>query len=218
MNIENARKNMVDCQIKTWDVFDLKVLDAFEKVKREDFVPPGYEDLAFADINLDLGDSQKMMSPKVEARILQSLALRNEDKVLEIGSGSGHMTALLAVLSKEVASFECRKNLFEAANSNLKKAAIKNAKVYHDDGLTEYKKFAPYDVIVLSGATPRRQRIIEKSLAIGGRMFAIVGSGDVMEAHLVQRISESNWHLEILFETSSEILKGSELQPAFQFD
>ena len=90
--------------------------------------------------------------------------------------------------------------------------------MYHDDGLTEYKKFAPYDVIVLSGATPRRQRIIEKSLAIGGRMFAIVGSGDVMEAHLVQRISESNWHLEILFETSSEILKGSELQPAFQFD
>ena len=218
MNIEDARKNMVDCQIKTWDVFDLEVLDAFEKVKREDFVPSGYEQLAFADINLDLGDSQKMMSPKVEARILQALAPRSEDKVLEIGAGSGHMTALLAVLSKEVVSFECRKNLFEAALSNLKKAAIENVKVYHGNGLTEYEKFAPFDVIVLSGATPNRQRVIEKSLALGGRMFTIVGTGDVMEAQLVQRISEANWHLEILFETSSEILKGSELQPVFQFD
>tara|TARA_B100000945_G_C20104769_1_gene467508 strand:- start:8 stop:664 length:657 start_codon:yes stop_codon:yes gene_type:complete len=218
MNIDDARKNMVDCQIKTWDVFDLEVLDAFERIKREDFVPSGHHALAFADINLDLGDDQKMMSPKVEARILQALALRKKDKVLEIGSGSGHMTALLAVLSKEVISFECRKNLFDTASSNLKKAAIDNAKVYHGDGLTEYKKFAPYDVIVLSGATPSRQRIIEKSLAIGGRMFTIVGSGDVMEAQLVQRISESNWHLENLFETSTEILKGSELQPVFQFD
>ena len=113
MNIDEARKNMVDCQIKTWDVFDLEVLDAFEKVKREDFVPSGYRELAFADVNLDLGDNQKMMSPKVEARILQALALRKEDKVLEIGSGSGHMTALLAVLSKDVISFECRKNLYE---------------------------------------------------------------------------------------------------------
>tara|TARA_Y100001970_G_scaffold160335_1_gene196126 strand:- start:158 stop:814 length:657 start_codon:yes stop_codon:yes gene_type:complete len=218
MNIDDARKNMVDCQIKTWDVFDLDVLDAFEKVKRENFVPSAYHELAFADINLDIGDSQKMMSPKVEARILQALALRKEDKVLEIGSGSGHMTALLAVLSKDVISFECRKNLFETARSNLKKAAIDNVRIYHGDGLTEYKQFAPYDVIVLSGATPNRQRIIEKSLAIGGRMFTIVGSGDVMEAKLVQRISESNWHLENLFETSAEILKGSELQPVFQFD
>ena len=218
MNIDEARKNMVDCQIKTWDVFDLEVLDAFEKVKREDFVPSGYRELAFADVNLDLGDNQKMMSPKVEARILQALALTKEDKVLEIGSGSGHMTALLAVLSKEVISFECRQNLFEAAQSNLKRAAIDNVRIHHGDGLTEYKKFAPYDVIVLSGATPNRQRIIENSLAIGGRMFAIVGSGDVMVAQLMQRISNSNWHLENLFETTAEILKGSEIQPVFQFD
>ena len=218
MNIDDARKNMVDCQIKTWDVFDLEVIDAFGKVKREDFVPPGYQELAFADINLDLGDSQKMMSPKVEARILQALAPGNQDKVLEIGSGSGHMTALLAVLSKEVISFECRKNLFETATSNLKKASMDNVKIYHGNGLTEYKKFVPYDVIVLSGATPCRQRTIEESLAVGGRMFTIVGSGDVMEAQLVQRISESNWHLEILFETSSEILNGSEIKPVFEFD
>ena len=109
MNIEDARKNMVDCQIKTWDVFDLQVLDAFEKVKREDFVPRGSENLAFADINLDLGDGQKMMSPKVEARILQALALKDGDKVLEIGSGSGHMTALLAFLAKEVAVLSVEK-------------------------------------------------------------------------------------------------------------
>ena len=103
---------------------------------KEDFVPSGYRELAFAGVNLDLGDNQKMMSPKVEARILQALALTKEDKVLEIGSGSGHMTALLAVLSKEVISFECRKSLFEAAQSNLKRAAIDNVRIHHGDGLT----------------------------------------------------------------------------------
>ena len=218
MDIESARQNMVDCQIKTWDVFDLDVIEAFLTIKREDFVPTTYKKLAFADTSLDLDDNQTMMSPKLEARLLQALSLTKKDKVLEVGTGTGHMTALLSVLSKEVVSFECRSSLFEKAKSNLEKANIKNTTLLCGNGLTEFNRFAPFDAVVFSGSLPKRDKKIEESLAIEGRMFAIIGTGDVMEAILIQRISVSDWHSETLFETSAEILQGAEIPPVFRFE
>ena len=218
MDIESARQNMVDCQIKTWDVFDLDVIEAFKKVKREYFVPEIFKNLAFADINLDIGEGQTMMNPKLEARLLQALSLNSNDKVLEIGTGTGHVTALLSNLVREVFSFECRPSIFSAAKSNLDQSGVRNVKLYCENGLTGCEKYSPFDVIVLLGSIPRRERKIEELLVNGGRMFAIVGSGDVMEAILIQRVSQSDWHYEVLFETSTEALQGTEITPTFQFD
>jgi len=218
MDIESARRNMIDCQIKTWDVFDLDVIETFTEVKREHFVPEIFKTLAFADINLDIGYGQTMMSPKLEARLLQSLSLKRNDKVLEIGTGTGHVTALLAKLAREVFSFECHPDLFKSAKSNLEKSGTRNVRLLCENGLTACDQFSPFDVIVLLGSIPNRERKLEELLAIGGRMFAIVGSGVVMDAVLIQRVSESDWHYEVLFETSTEALLGTEISPTFQFD
>ena len=217
MDIESARQNMVDCQIKTWDVFDSAVIEAFGRIKREDFVPPKYKKLAFADTTLDIGQNQQMMSPKVEARLLQALTIQATDKVLEVGTGTGHLTALLATLANKVYSFECNSELHHFSESNLKTAGFKNVHLNLGDGTNGCRDFAPYDIIVLSGSMPARRKNIEEQLIVGGRMFAIIGSGVVMDAVLVKRITEHDWYNEVLFETTAEVLEGTKAPIPFEF-
>ena len=217
MDIESARQNMVDCQIKTCDVFDSAVIEAFRRIKREDFVPLKYKKLAFADTMLDIGQNQQMMSPKVEARLLQALAIQATDKVLEVGTGTGHLTALLATLANKVFSFECDSELHHSSESNLKTADFKNVHLHLGDGANGCHDFAPYDVIVLSGSIPARRKSIEEQLIVGGRMFAIIGSGAVMDAVLIKRITEHDWYNEVLFETSAEVLEGTKAPILFEF-
>ncbi len=217
MDIEAARQNMVNCQLKTWDVFDQKVLDLFETVKRECFVPDDYRNLAFADTTIKIGPTQNMFSPKVEARILQALDIKKNEKVLEIGTGTGYFTSLLASLGREVISFEIVEDLALRAQKNIDYAGLKNVLILNEDGSSGMKKESPFDVIVLTGSVPIRPNKLEDQLATGGRLFSVIGETPVMTASLFTRVRENDWIIDDLFETDVEPLQGFDTPPVFEF-
>ena len=205
MNTEQARFNMIQQQIRPWDVLDPGVLELLSVVKREDFVPAEYRDLAFADVEIPMKANatpgQKMLAPRVEARMLQELAIRNTDKVLEIGTGSGYMAALLAAKAEFVYSVEIDPELVDFARKNLQRAGVVNVSVDQGDGAHGWKLYAPYDVIVVSGSLPLLPEALLRQLKIGGRLVAIVGAEPSMEAQLVKRVDESAFSTVNLFET-----------------
>lgn len=217
MDLETARFNMVEQQIRPWEVLDPDVLDACMKVRRELFVPDAYRRLAFSDTNIDIGHGQSMMAPKVEARALQSLAVRPADRALEIGTGSGHLTALLASLAAHVTSIEIFEDLAEEGKRNLGQAGVTNVKLHVGDGLEGWSTAAPYDVIAVTGSCPERREAIEQQLSIGGRLFIVLGTPPVMEATLVTRVDKSTWATESMFETELAPLVGAESKPEFSF-
>jgi protein-L-isoaspartate(D-aspartate) O-methyltransferase len=217
MDLETARFNMIEQQIRPWEVLDPNVLAACADVHRELFVPEAYRKLAFTDTNINLGHSQSMMSPKIEARLLQSLSIQASDRILEIGTGSGYLVALLATLGAHVTSIEQYADLSTAAQSNLRRAGITNAKLHVGDGIDGWSTAEPYDVIVVTGSCQSRRPAIEQQLSINGRMFVVVGSAPVMEALLITRLSKDTWATESLFETDLTPLSGAELKPEFKF-
>lgn len=201
MNIEQARFNMIEQQIRPWEVLDQRVLDLLFVVKREDFVPQAYKALAFADMEIPLGQGQSMLSPKLEARLLQELAVKKTDKALEIGTGSGYMAALLAAQAEHVVSVECNAQLADLARINLQNAGIGNVTVEVGDGARGWSQRGPYDVIVVSGALPQVPAELLKQLRVGGRLAVIVGAAPVMEAQLITCTAEGTYNTVNLFET-----------------
>jgi protein-L-isoaspartate(D-aspartate) O-methyltransferase len=185
-DVERARFNMVEQQIRTWDVLDPAVLELLFTVKREEFVPGAYRSLAFADLEIPLGDGQRMWTPKLEARVLQVLALQPDDRVLEIGTGSGYVTALLAARGARVTSVEIDAGRAASARANLVRHGFERVRVEVGDGARGYGHDG-YDAIVLTGSTPVLPDAFVGQLVPGGRLFAIVGDAPVMRARLVRR-------------------------------
>ena len=191
MNFEKARFNMIEQQIRPWDVLDGDVLQLLSEVKREDFVPLAHKILAFADMEIPLGHGQFMLPPRVEARMLQDAAIQKTEKVLEIGSGSGYMAALLAHQAQRVISLEINPELAKMARENLQKAGVFNAEVRQFDGSKGTPAESPFDVIVLSGSVAVVPSALLAQLKVGGRLVAIVGDEPVMRATVVTRSSDT---------------------------
>lgn len=215
---EQSRFNMVEQQIRPWDVLDPKVLELFKQVPRENFVPKQFKGLAFADIEVPLGEGQQMLSPKIEGRILQALSIKPADKVLEIGTGAGYLTALMAKQAKQVDSIELHAKLSAQAAKNLAAQKIKNVSLIVGDGTEGLAAKAPYDVIVFTGALsiPPTQQL-EEQLAVGGRMFFVVGEPPAMEAMLVERIASDIFKRDALFETCLPLLANAPKEKRFTF-
>jgi protein-L-isoaspartate(D-aspartate) O-methyltransferase len=217
MDFEQARFNMVEQQIRPWEVLDPEVLDLMMTVRREDFVPEAYRSIAFADLEIPLAAGAKMWAPKVEARILQELALKKSDRVLEIGTGSGFLAALMASKAVEVVSIEIDRALAEQAKKNLAKAEFRNVTVEAGDGCKGWASKAPYDVIVVTGALPSIPAELLAQLKVGGRLAAIVGQSPLMLAQIVTQTSEGVFSTMNLFETVIDPLKSVKSAPAFAF-
>lgn len=219
MDFENARFNMVEQQIRPWDVLDPKVLDLLFHVKREDFVSDDQRLIAFVDTELPLPNGTFMLQPKVEARLLQELAIKPEDRALEIGAGSGYVTALLGKLAREVHAVESDGSMKTLADKNLKKSGNGNATVHEGNGLAGLPAKAPFDVIFVGGSLPVIPETLRKQLAIGGRMVVVVGDLPVMRAMLIRRDSETAFAETVLFDTCIPRLAGFEaIEPQrFQF-
>ena len=225
MNIEQARFNMIEQQIRPWDVLNPGVLELLAIVKREDFLPPEHRALAFVDTEVPLssstGGQQCMLAPKVEARILQELAVGRHERVLEIGAGSGHMAALLAHKAQQVTSLEIDADLARFAAANLKRAGVMNANVVNADGADgaggDLVKEGPFDVIVLSGSVAEVPEALLAQLKVGGRLAAIVGAEPVMRAILITRSSDNGLERTVLFDTVAQRLRGFKEPTKFRF-
>lgn len=219
MNYEQARFNMVEQQIRTWEVLDQRVLDVISRTPREAFVPPEHRALAFADTCIPLGNGQVMMRPNVEGRLLQALDIQETDIVLEIGTGSGYLTACLAQLAKHVYSVDIFPDFIEKAGNTLTAQAVNNITLSHGDASATWGDRPEYDVIAITGALPVLPDSYKRLLAPNGRLFVIVGDNSlpVMEAWLITRVSEQHWTSESLFETSIPPLMNAVKPKAFVF-
>jgi protein-L-isoaspartate(D-aspartate) O-methyltransferase len=219
MNIEQARFNMIEQQIRPWDVLDQDILTLLGVVKRENFVPSAYRNLAFTDMEIPLGniaEGEVMLAPRVEARLLQDLQLRKHERVLEIGTGSGFMAALLAHRAAHVTTLEISPSLAKLADERLYQALVINTKVINIDAC-DYIAREPFDVIVLSGSVAEVPQSLLKLLKVGGRMAAIVGDEPVMRAQIITRNSDDNYSATVLFDTVAPRLKGFSASSAFTF-
>ena len=212
MNLELARFNMVEQQIRPWEVLDQDVLDLLYVVRREEFVPAEFRELAFSDTEVPLGDGERMWAPKIEARVLQALGARKSETAFEVGAGSGYFAALLAHCVHHVTSAEINPRLKAFAEQNLKRQGIDNVTVEQGDAARGWKGRAPYDIIVITGSTPVLPQQFLDQLKPGGRLFAIVGDAPVMEARLVTCVGQGSHRSVNLFETSFPPLRNA-LQP-----
>lgn len=221
MNIEKARFFMIEQQIRPWDVLDQDVLDLLVVVKREAFVPLAYRALAFADSEIPLPHGENMMTPKLEARILQELAIKKHENVLEIGSGSGYLAALLAYKARHVTTVEIEPELKALAQKNLAEYGISNVDVFEGDGAQGYaganQPNAPYDVIVVSGSLPVVPDGLLAQIKVGGRMFVIVGNAPAMTAQIITRVSDISYDTVNLFETCLKPLRNALVPSQFKF-
>jgi protein-L-isoaspartate(D-aspartate) O-methyltransferase len=217
MNIEQARFNMIEQQIRPWNVLDQDVLDLLHVVKREQFVPAAYQNLAFADVEIPLPGGDTMLAPKFEARILQEVGVKKHETVLEIGTGSGYMAALLAHRAAKVTTVEINPETAELAKKNLANAGIHNVTVETGNGAQGWEKAAPYDAIVISGALEVLPEAILKQVKVGGRIAAIVGQAPVMEASVITRTGENTYSTIKVFETNVRYLTGAPVPSHFQF-
>lgn len=221
MNFEKARFNMVEQQIRPWEVLDPAVLSLLAQVRREDFVPAAYRALAFVDTEVPLvtadGAHEVMLAPKVEARLLQELKIARHETVLEVGAGSGFMAALLALKARQVISLEIHPELARRAAENLARAGIHNASVRHQDGAAGLPNEAPFDAIVLSGSVAAVPPALLAQLVVGGRLCAVVGQAPAMRAVRITRMDEHGYASVDLFDTVAPRLHGFEEPPRFQF-
>jgi protein-L-isoaspartate(D-aspartate) O-methyltransferase len=217
MNIELARHNMIEQQIRPWDVWDHRVLDLVLRSPREDFVAPAHRNLAFVDMELPLGHGAAMMFPRVEARMLQALQVQSGDRILEVGTGSGFVTLLLARLGNTVESVEINEELALAAGKRLAAHGVENVTIKVGDAAGGWSQNQPYDVIAITGSLPTLPESFKQDLQIGGRLFAVIGEGVVMEARLITRLNANEWQEEILFETWLAPLKNTATRAPFKF-
>ena len=222
MNLEQARLNMIEQQIRPWDVLDQTVLDLLYTVRREEFVPTELRALAFADVELPLridgvDTGEAMMTPKVEARLVQELGIQAHETVLEVGTGSGYMAALAAHRAHSVLSIEIDRRLFSFGVANLERAGIRNVRVEQGDGALGWRDRSPYDVIILSGSLPVLPDPLQVQLKVGGRMAVIVGDAPAMTAQIVTRVSDSSYDTLPLFETVLKPLRNAWRPDPFRF-
>jgi protein-L-isoaspartate(D-aspartate) O-methyltransferase len=217
MNVEQARFNMIEQQIRPWDVLDPAVLELLAVVKREDFVPAAYRSMAFVDMEVPLPGGQNMLAPKMEARLLQALAPARHEKVLEVGTGSGYMAALLAHRSAQVVSYEVRPLLAALARDNLRRAAVMNVQVREGNGAAGDPEGAPYGAIMLSGSVAQVPQALLDQLTVGGRLIAVVGHEPIMRATLFTRTGEREWRSAELFDTVAARLEGFDEPSRFRF-
>ncbi len=217
MNFEQARFNMIEQQIRPWEVLDPTVLATLGQLKREDFVPAAYRELAFADLELPIAAGQTMLAPRVEARFLQELALKKTDKVLEIGTGTGYMAALLAALTEHVVTVEINPELAATAKQNLANAGIDNVSVEIGDGAQGWSARGPYDVIVVSGSLPEVPPALLQQLRRGGRLAVVVGAAPVMTAEVITCTAEGVFNSIKVFETVIAPLANAKASPKFEF-
>lgn len=217
MNVEQARLNMIEHQIRPWEVLDQNVLDLLYAVKREDFVPAAYRMLAFSDMEIPIGEGERMWPPKLEARVLQELAVKPTDQVLEVGTGSGYFTALLAHRAQHVYSVEIQPELKASAEANLSRAGVANVTVELGDASRGWTKHAPYDIIVLTGSTPVLPQQLLQQMKPGARLFAVVGDPPVMAARLITCTSEGVYSSIDLLETRIAPLTNALTGERFSF-
>ena len=211
-----AREQMVEQQVRAWDVLDSRVLDVLRKVSREAFVPAEYRDLAYADTAIPLGHGVSMMPPMLVGRLLQALSIKKDDQVLEVGTGSGFLCACLANMAARVHSIDIHEELTAEAGRRLDEQGIQNVRLETRDANTLDEQSA-YDVIAVTGSLPKYSGNFEKALKTGGRLFVVVGAGPVMEAMLITRLASDKWVREVLFETSLPALANSPQPEGFRF-
>jgi protein-L-isoaspartate(D-aspartate) O-methyltransferase len=221
MDFENARYLMVEQQIRTWDVLDTEVLDLLFEVKREDFVPPAYRSLAFVDMEIPIGEGQLMMAPKMEARILQEANPKTGERVLEIGTGSGYLAALLGKRAQAVVSIEIHESLARSASAKLAQAGIRNVQVKMGDAAVTPAAFIgaedKFDVVVLTGSVPVLPQAYLNVLKLNGRLFAVVGDAPVMKACIFVKTGESTFSETVVFETVLAPLVNAAQPSRFSF-
>ena len=216
MNIELAREKMIEQQVRAWDVLEPDVLYVLRKIPREEFVPRDYAALAFADTEIPIGHGERMMTPTVEGRVLQSLGLDGSEHVLEIGTGTGFLSACLASLGHHVTSVDIHDNLLKRAAENLADAGFDNVNLKQMDAMQELPS-GKFDAIAVTGSVENFEPRFVDALRVGGRLFIVVGSGSAMDARLVTRTSESGWDSQSLFETRLQALVNGRQPPRFRF-
>ena len=217
MDIKQARKNVIEQQIRPWGGLNVRANQALAEIPREKFVPEEYQKLVFADIEIPLNDVDKMLSPKIEGRILDCLNLKGNEEILEVGTGSGYLTSVLAKLSKSVQSIEIEKELYESAKASIKKLKLKNVELINDDFICSNFQEEEFDAIVISSALTYIDEDLKKLLKVGGSLFVVVGSKNHMHATIVSRSSKIDWQTKSLFETRLEFMKGHEPVEQFSF-
>jgi len=219
LNLDQARFNMVEQQIRTWTVLDPATLDMLQNTPREPFVPDNYRQLAYADIEIPLPHGQAMLFPKIEGHIHQAVAPKTDDVCLEIGTGYGFLTALLAKSSKHVYSVDYYQDLLDKAAANLKSQGIDNVTLEQGDASQGWDKHGPYDVIVISGAMAEVPEVYKNALNIGGRLFVVIGdpNGGAQVATLVTRSWATHWETKRLFDTELPYLINAEKKAEFEF-
>lgn len=216
LDVNTARRQMIEQQVRAWEVLDLKVLETMEQVPREEFTPPAYRELAFADMDVPLGHGQHMLAPKLEGRLLQALELKPDDTVLEVGTGSGYFAACLGALARSVKSLEIHADLAATARANLQRNDVHNVTVETAD-VFGHAEAARYDAVVLTGSLPIYDARFEQWLAVGGRLLVVVGQGPVMEARRITMTGPGELLRESLFETVMDPLVHAAEPPKFVF-
>lgn len=217
MNFERARFNMVEQQVRTWEVLDARVLGLLEELEREDFVPVRYRKLAFADLNIPLEHDQVMMKPIVEGRMLQAIDLTEDETVLEIGTGSGFITACLSRLASSVVSVDVFESFREHTQRRLGEKQIHNVELHVGDVMEGWQPEHAHDVVVVTGSVPELPEHVKGWVNPGGRLFVIEGHSPAMQACLYTRLNVSEWRRESLFETDLPLLINAGEAPVFEF-
>ena len=217
MDIKQARKNVIEQQVRPWGGLNVRANQALTDIPREHFVPEEYQKLVFADIEIPLNKTDKMLSPKIEGRILDSLDLKGHENVLEVGTGSGYFTSVLSSLSNSVTSIEADKDLYTLAKAKINKLKLHNITLKHESFLTSNFEHGQFDAIVLGCALPEINEDLKKLLNLSGKLFVVVGSTNQMHATLISRLNDNEWHSKSLFETYLDVMKGSEPSVKFTF-
>ena len=217
MDIKQARKNVIEQQIRPWGGLNVRANQALSDIPRENFVPEEYLSLVFADIEVPLIGGAKMFSPKIEGRILDSLDIQGHETVLEIGTGSGYFTSVLSILSQSVVTIELDEQLSELAQNKVKKLNLNNITFINDDALVYNFDNEQYDTIVIGCSLPNKNENFFRLLKPGGKLFMVVGAINQMQATLVQRTNENEWQSKSLFETHLDYMKGTEPSVKFAF-
>ncbi len=215
--MEQARFNMVQQQIRPWEVLDRRVLEVMQQIPRHHFVPEAYRGLAYADIEIPIGQGQHMMFPRVEGRLLETLNIRPGDRILEIGTGSGYLTACLAKLGGRVISLDIHPEFTAQARGKLDALGIRNVELRTGDGLAGHIEGAPFDAIAVTGSLPAIPESLERQINLDGRLFAVIGRPPTMEATLVVRVGEEEWRSEGVFETILAPLENVPGENRFRF-
>jgi protein-L-isoaspartate(D-aspartate) O-methyltransferase len=216
-NIEKARFNMVEQQVRPWEVLDQRVLKTISEVPREEFVPQAYSGLAFADIEIPLGNGRAMLPPRIEARLLQALNIQPDDNILEIGTGSGYLTACLARMGGKVTSLDSSAEMTGAAQERLEAHHIRNVTLRTASGLPTWIDGTPFDAIAVTGSLRESSEQLQEMLKPGGRLFVVIGEAPVMEAKLITRVGENEWRSEALFETVLAPIESESTTDTFRF-